>query len=177
MTDPKNIDPADQETASLPRKQFIARTAGVIGWASLWTWLAGSTMAAVRFFFPRVRYEPPTKFKIGRPEDFIMNTIDSRWLKEHRIYVVRQPEGIYVLKALCTHLGCLVTWFNTEETFKCPCHGSFFTVDGDVIGGPAPEPLARNAVSLDRTGNIVVDSVQNTSSPDQRETGVFLLKV
>ncbi len=176
MTDP-NTAPAGRETAVLPRKKFIARVSGVIGWASLGTWLAGSTLAAVRFFFPRVRYEPPTRFKIGRPEDYIMDTIDSRWLKEHRIYVVRKPEGIYVLKALCTHLGCLVTWFNTEETFKCPCHGSFFTVEGDVVGGPAPEPLARTAVSLDLTGNIVVDSVQNASKPGLRETGVFLLKV
>lgn len=172
----KNISEPREESTAIKRHKFLMRLSGLIGWGSLWTWLAGSTMAMLRFFFPRVRYEPPTRFKIGKLEDYMPDTIDSRWLKEHHIFVVRNNNSLYVLQAACPHLGCAVSWFNIESRFKCPCHGSFFELNGDVIGGPAPEPLARVAVSLDLTGTIIVDVVQKESRPGLREKGTFLLE-
>ena len=47
----------------------------------------------------------------------------------------------HAVSALCTHKGCVVTWNNADRTWDCPCHGSIFTADGDVIHGPAVEPL------------------------------------
>jgi cytochrome b6-f complex iron-sulfur subunit len=48
----------------------------------------------------------------------------------------------YGLNAVCTHLGCVVPWNNTEKKFKCPCHGSQYNKEGKVIRGPAPLSLA-----------------------------------
>ena len=48
---------------------------------------------------------------------------------------------LHAVSARCTHLYCQVNWNGAERTWDCPCHGSRFSVDGDVLNGPAVEPL------------------------------------
>jgi glycine/D-amino acid oxidase-like deaminating enzyme/nitrite reductase/ring-hydroxylating ferredoxin subunit len=60
-----------------------------------------------------------------------------------RIAAYRRPDGSLTLRsATCTHMGCTVAWNDAERTWDCPCHGSRFTPEGEVISGPAPTPLA-----------------------------------
>lgn len=43
----------------------------------------------------------------------------------------------------CTHLGCAYHWDDAKNEFVCPCHNSLFSIQGQVLGGPAPRPLDR----------------------------------
>ena len=58
------------------------------------------------------------------------------------IYKSRRNE-VTALDAKCTHMGCPVTWNNLDETWNCPCHGSLFACNGDVLHGPATAPLKK----------------------------------
>lgn len=53
--------------------------------------------------------------------------------------------GLHAVSAVCTHMGCLAGWNETDRTWDCPCHGSRFALDGSVIHGPAVEPLDPHA--------------------------------
>lgn len=41
----------------------------------------------------------------------------------------------------CPHMGCALKWNPDEHTWDCPCHGSRFTEDGQVIENPATDDL------------------------------------
>lgn len=61
---------------------------------------------------------------------------------EEKLAVWRDDAGqLHAVSAKCTHKGCTVTWNNADRTWDCPCHGSIFEAGGQVIHGPAREPL------------------------------------
>lgn len=59
-------------------------------------------------------------------------------------YLTLQEDGTLSpmgLVDICTHLGCTFPWNSTDQQFQCPCHGSRYTPDGQVVRGPANQPL------------------------------------
>ena len=60
-----------------------------------------------------------------------------------KIAVYRDDSGaLHAVSASCTHLGCIVSWNSAEKTWDCPCHGSRFTCDGEVVHPPAINNLS-----------------------------------
>jgi glycine/D-amino acid oxidase-like deaminating enzyme/nitrite reductase/ring-hydroxylating ferredoxin subunit len=64
-----------------------------------------------------------------------------------RCAVYRDEDGaMHAVSATCTHLGCLVAFNRTERAWECPCHGSRFGPDGEILQGPATRPLTRRDI-------------------------------
>ena len=60
-----------------------------------------------------------------------------------KLAVYRDDEGtVHAHSAVCPHLGCAVHWNPAEKTWDCPCHGSRFSAEGEVMHGPAAAGLA-----------------------------------
>lgn len=65
-------------------------------------------------------------------------------LSKYAVY--RDEQGaLHKCNAKCPHLGCVVAWNDTEKSWDCPCHGSRFAGNGDVICGPSKACLERAA--------------------------------
>jgi cytochrome b6-f complex iron-sulfur subunit len=128
-----------------------------IVWTAVTAFLATNFLMFLRFFFPRTLFEPSSRFRIGYPSDFGLG-VDERFKQSHRIWVVRRPDKLFVIFGKCTHLGCTPNWIESENKFKCPCHGSGYDMEGRNFEGPAPRPMDRAQVELDAEGQIIVDT-------------------
>lgn len=134
------------------RRTFCA----AIGWGGVASLLGGSLYASAQFLSPAVLYEPPSFFRAGMLDQYPKGTVSERWKDEEQLWIVHTDAGLYSLVATCTHLACSPNWLPGERVFKCPCHGSTFTLDGDVVAGPAPEPLYRNPVRIAPDGQLII---------------------
>jgi cytochrome b6-f complex iron-sulfur subunit len=74
-------------------------------------------------------------------------------------------------------LGCTPNWLETEQKYKCPCHGSGYYINGVNFEGPTPRPLERFRIYFDATGNIIVDKSKKYRQDLQQwnENGSFVL--
>jgi glycine/D-amino acid oxidase-like deaminating enzyme/nitrite reductase/ring-hydroxylating ferredoxin subunit len=62
----------------------------------------------------------------------------------HPYGVYRDEDGeIHAVSAVCPHMSCVVSWNDAERSWDCPCHGSRFDYDGEVLSGPALDDLPR----------------------------------
>lgn len=128
----------------------------VLAWTTFTASMALMTLGTLRFLFPNVLAEPPSKFKAGFPDTYEEGKVVERF-KDQNSWIVRHDGKIYALSTTCTHLGCTPNWLEREQKFKCPCHGSGFYISGINFEGPAPRPLERWAVSIGDDGQLVVD--------------------
>ena len=99
-------------------------------------------LAPVRFFTDRVAMRLADPVDELRPGEG--RIVDA---EGEKLAAYRDPDGaVHLLSPTCTHLRCIVS-FDAETTeWRCPCHGSRFGIDGEVLKGPAKRPLPRAAL-------------------------------
>ena len=141
--------------AAITRRQFSATLA--IAWGALAATLATAGAALQSFMVPKVTKEPPSVFVAGKIGEFAEPGVYEQFKGTQGVWIVHQADGqLVAISTTCTHLGCIPNWLQSDQKFKCPCHGSGFYVSGVNFEGPAPRPLERYKISLDGE-SLVVD--------------------
>jgi cytochrome b6-f complex iron-sulfur subunit len=130
---------------------------GLIG--SGWLVLKGLS----RFLGFQERPSTITKKILDPPDSYRLGSVTP--IPDVQSWLVRDEDGLFAVTAVCTHLGCLLQ--HTGERFECPCHGSTYQIDGQVISGPAVEPLRHVSLSRSADNRLVIDT-NKTAPKDQR---------
>lgn len=144
-----------KEAEPISRRRFLSWL--TLGWAAFAGALGAFATGMLRFMFPNVLFEPPMTFKAEPPSQYPLGTVNTDLTNKFKVWIVHNEDGIFALRAVCTHLGCTPRWLESEGKFKCPCHGSGFYMNGINFEGPAPRPLERYRVSVGEDGKILVD--------------------
>jgi len=155
------------------RALLFGMSALAVGFTSLAATAVAWTLGSVRFMFPNILREPPSRFSVGTSDKFPPGQVEERFKAQFGVWIVNTEyngqQQIVALKSVCTHLGCTPNWLEAEQKFKCPCHGSGFYKDGINFEGPAPRPLERYAIGIGSDGSIEVDK----SRTFQEEMGAW----
>jgi cytochrome b6-f complex iron-sulfur subunit len=102
----------------------------------------------LRFLGYKSSPDPQTAFDLGPAAQY---PLDSRTiLQEPPAVLIHTASGFSALSLVCTHLGCTVE--ADSRGFACPCHGSRFDMNGDVVQGPAKTSLRSLRVQATEQG-------------------------
>lgn len=149
-----NVPEKAAEKAGVTRRDFFNEIAGgALAIAGI-----GAAVVTVKYASPNVLFEPPTTFHAGPLDDYPLNSVT--YIQDQQVYIVRTAKGMWVMSAVCTHLGCITQWKPEQDLVACPCHGSKFEKGGRVVAGPAPRPLPYFAIRLTADGTVVVDKLE-----------------
>lgn len=129
----------------------------LLGFAVVAT-MGGIIAPIVAYLIPRetvTSYGGPTD--IGPVADFPLNGYKVVSVGDRPVIVVNtKTGGLKAFSAICTHLGCIVSWNERKSIIQCPCHDGFFNAStGAVISGPPPRPIASYELAV-KDGRVLV---------------------
>jgi len=94
------------------------------------------TVNYIEKVLPKEKLNDPEELKNGESKIITDNT--------KTIAVFKDENGeIHAVNPSCTHLNCTVAWNTAEKTWECPCHGSRFNEDGEMVTAPARKDLQK----------------------------------
>jgi Rieske Fe-S protein len=70
------------------------------------------------------------------------------------VYVLAVEDGFVAVSPICMHLGCTVDIEGAR--LVCPCHGSMYDRQGNVLRGPTERPLRRYHTTLTPEGELII---------------------
>jgi Rieske Fe-S protein len=139
---------------------------------SLLNWLLGGSLAgwAATALYPILNYLSPlpvagnadeAELGDGAKRDLAAAGFAIVALGSERVIVFRDPqEKLRALSAKCTHEGCTVQYKADESIVWCACHNGRFDVDGRVLSGPPPRPLAPYKIAGSPESKLVVSRLE-----------------
>ncbi|MDV3277390.1 MAG: Rieske 2Fe-2S domain-containing protein [Nitrososphaerales archaeon] len=77
------------------------------------------------------------------------------------ILTIKADGSLAALSILCTHVCCECEYVQSNSVIACPCHGSVFDLDGNVLTGPAIVPLPSISLRTDGSGNVFPTGVSS----------------
>jgi len=129
----------------------------VLAWLS-WSSLGAAVAVTIGQILRFLSFEPPTGESsvspVGPPEAFAADEVT--YVAKARVYIGHDSDGLFALDAVCTHLGCLIEPAEMGR-YRCPCHGSYFSPDGQALTGPATVPLRFLHLWQGQDGRLMVD--------------------
>lgn len=129
-----------------PGRRAVLCGAALTGAAGLG--LTGLTACSVRPDDKRGPAVPTAPTDLGAADAVPVG--GARLYRDEKL-VVSQPAGgeFRAFSAVCTHAGCMLSSVEELEAL-CTCHGSRFdTASGEVLAGPANEPLPEVPVRVE----------------------------
>jgi Rieske Fe-S protein len=130
------------EEKNLTRRGFLAALRRLLVVPGLATFL-GPIMA---YFWPATLEEVPAEpVFVGEQGSIPAGESEVVRFGRYPALVIHIPEqGLVAYSAVCTHFACIVNWNPESGRIECPCHAGFYDpLDGSVISGPPPAPLAK----------------------------------
>jgi len=103
------------------------------------TWGRENAAVVRHLVADRLRDGEAARFADVPPGEGRLVEVDGRKYAVHRT----DAGALRVLSPVCPHLKCIVQWNANERSWDCPCHGSRFDAEGQVLDGPALTPLER----------------------------------
>ena len=105
-----------------------------------------------------------SKLKVGEAEEVVFErTRVDGWRvskeKSSAWIVKKSDQEVIAYSPSCTHLGCAYRYDAVQKNFICPCHISAFSLDGNVLSGPAPRPLDRYEAKI-ANGRVLLGEIK-----------------
>jgi len=138
-----------------PRRSFLDL---LLGFGAL-GFLASVIYPVLRYLKPLSAAAPGGPMKLTQEELARLAREHSLIMRfgSHRVIVFEDPQQrLRALDARCTHEGCTVQYVPGETVIWCACHNGRFDLDGRVLAGPPPRPLARFAVARETDGAVTI---------------------
>jgi cytochrome b6-f complex iron-sulfur subunit len=106
----------------------------------------------LRFLSFQTEPAAQTDFDLGLAADFPLNS--RTLLTNLPAVLLHTASGFSALSLVCTHLGCTVE--QRTNGFDCPCHGSRYDANGNVLKGPAKLPLQKLHVEITDNDHLIL---------------------
>lgn len=145
------------------RRGFLRSLAGIASAIGL-----GVLVSSIKL--PAGTGQPTTSTQASGPTGSIANvntlqagaSVQFEYPSGYPNVLMKKSDGsLLALSLLCTHVCCASTYDSQANEIYCPCHGSLFDSNGNVLRGPASSPLPQIQLRVDSAGNVFPVGISN----------------